>query len=90
MTDKPNDLGSALGELGTAFGDMLDSVAFTLAASGALTACLTEDDELLASILADLDPEQLLRIHTAAALLAERAGARHAALTTIPEETDPR
>lgn len=86
MTDKPNDLGTALTELGTAFGDMLDSVAFTLAASAALTACLAEDDERLTAALSDLDAVQLRDIYVAATRLAEQAEARHAALTTIPEE----
>lgn len=58
------------------------------AAHYALAACFEEDDA--DTHLNGLDAEQLRDIIGAANLLAEKADARHAALTTIPEETETR
>jgi hypothetical protein len=54
-------------------------------ASGALSAVMHGAADRVPAYLFDLDAEQLRDVVAAANLLAERADARHAALTTIPE-----
>lgn len=99
MTDQPKTLSEAFAPLVDHFRTLwedikpiaallAESAETRAAAQDAIGHAYDEEDERLAAVLDPLDVEQLRDVATAAALLAEQASARHAALTTIPEETD--